>query len=261
VELRDTAAAGVAATPYQEHYTVDFAAGGAVYSPGYLSAQGASFLLSDMLSDHQVFVNIMTYQEGNSLGSLVNNLNATAVYLNQSQRSTGAWARSGRGGCSTRATSTRCSRNRHTADWWTCGIRCRASRGSKRSSGWRTPTAPTTRCPPIRSRPVSAPPGPGHLQLPVIRARHSLWLETGPIDGSYAQITSGVVTDLQNGRFDSWLLAADLRRYLRTSLHTAVAVRGFAFYSGGERPERVTIGGSWAVRGYPQYSYLAGDRA
>ena len=52
-----------------------------------------------------------------------------------------------------------------------------------------------------------------------------------------------------------------MRRYFRTGLRTALAVRAFAYYSGGTRPQRVAIGGSWALRGYPEYSYVAGNRA
>ena len=39
----------------------------------------------------------------------------------------------------------------------------------------------------------------------------------------------------------------------------ALRVQGYA--SGGERPRRVNIGGSWGLRGYPRYGYVAGTRA
>ncbi|MGH6691307.1 MAG: hypothetical protein ACREF4_11605, partial [Gammaproteobacteria bacterium] len=54
---------------------------------------------------------------------------------------------------------------------------------------------------------------------------------------------------------------ADVRRYLRTSLRSAVALRGIAYWSGGERPSRVSYGGTWYLRGYPIYGYVIGNRA
>ena len=64
---------------------------------------------------------------------------------------------------------------------------------------------------------------------------NSLWVETGPIDGGRERFTGGIATDLANARFDSWVLSADVRRYLRTSLNTAIALRGFMYLTGGER--------------------------
>jgi hemolysin activation/secretion protein len=74
-------------------------------------------------------------------------------------------------------------------------------------------------------------------------------------------VTGGLVNDISHGRFDTWVIAADWRRYLRTSLRSAVALRGLGYYAGGDRPRPVNIGGSWAVRGYPLYGYIAGTRA
>jgi hypothetical protein len=53
----------------------------------------------------------------------------------------------------------------------------------------------------------------------------------------------------------------DYRRYLRTSLRSGFAFRAMAYYGGGERPRRTNIGGSWGIRGYPYYGYIAGTRA
>jgi len=90
---------------------------------------------------------------------------------------------------------------------------------------------------------------------------NTLWLATGPIDGARYNFTAGLVNDLSHGRFDSWLLSADVRTYLRTSLRSALAVRLQGYASGGERPRRVNIGGSWGLRGYPRYGYVAGTHA
>src|SRR3989442_8452440 len=74
-------------------------------------------------------------------------------------------------------------------------------------------------------------------------------------------LTGGLVNDISHGRFDTWLVAADYRRYFRTSLRSAFAVRLLGYYAGGERPRRVNIGGLWGLRGYPRYGYVAGPPA
>jgi len=262
VELADSVATAAGAARYTEHYTLDFAAGEAVYSPGLLGGQDVAFLLSDMLSDHQVFVSVTTFQEGNSLGSLINDFNATAVYFNQTQRLN--W---GVGVFRTRGLFYTSDFNQvyEESSYGALGVlRYPLSRFSRVETQLQIAYSDRTDYT-FQTDPFT--PGYPHRRGMVTSNYlsyvhdNSLWLDAGPIDGSFSQLTAGVVTDLQNARLDSWLLEADLRRYLRTSLHTAVALRGFAFYSGGERPERVTIGGSWALRGYPQYSYLAGNRA
>ncbi len=261
-ELADSTAAATASARYREHYTLDFAAGGAFYSPGLMGGQDVAFLLSDMLSDHQLFVSATTFQEGSSLGSLLDDFNATAVYLDQTQRLN--W---GVGVFRTRGlfyTSDLNEVYEESSYGALAIVRYPLSRFSRVETqfqiAWSDRTDYTLSTDPYTP---GFPHRRGMVTSNYLSYVHdnSLWLDAGPLDGGFSQLTAGVVTDLQNARLDSWLLEADLRRYLRTSLHTTVALRGFAFYSGGERPERVTIGGSWALRGYPQYSYLAGDRA
>jgi hypothetical protein len=261
-ELADSGVAAVASARYAAHYTLDFAAGEAVYSPGLISGQDVAFLISDMLSDHQVFVSISTFQEGNSLGSLVNDLNVTAIYLNQAQRLN--W---GVGVVRSRGLFYTSDFNEVFEESSYGGLvllRYPLSRFSRVETQFRLAYSDRTDFT-FQTDPFT--PGFPHRRglvtsnyLSLVHD-NSLWLDAGPIDGGFSQLTAGVVNDLQNGRLDSWLLTADVRRYLRVSLHTALAVRAYAFYSGGERPERVTIGGSWALRGYPQYSYVAGNRA
>ena len=90
---------------------------------------------------------------------------------------------------------------------------------------------------------------------------NSLWIPSGPIDGGRLSLTAGVSSDFTNSRFDSYLLSADWRQYLRLGRHSAWALRGYAFYSGGDRPRRSNIGGTLALRGYPQFGYIVGSRA
>jgi hypothetical protein len=89
---------------------------------------------------------------------------------------------------------------------------------------------------------------------------NALWLESGPIDGARWNLTAGVVSDVSHGIFENWILSADARRYLRTSLQSAFAVRGFTYLSDGTRPRAVQVAGSWLLRGYPRFS-VGGTRA
>ena len=81
------------------------------------------------------------------------------------------------------------------------------------------------------------------------------------MDGSRINLTGGIVNDLSNARFDSWVVSVDARRYLRTSLTSAFALRTLLYFSGGERPTRIGLGGSWGLRGYPRWSYVTGSNA
>jgi outer membrane protein assembly factor BamA len=90
---------------------------------------------------------------------------------------------------------------------------------------------------------------------------NALWMPSGPIDGSRFSLTAGVSSDFSNSRFDSYLVSADYRRYFRFSRRTAWALRGYGFYSGGDRPRRTNIGGTLALRGYPLFGYIVGSKA
>jgi hypothetical protein len=261
-ELDDARYGRADAARYETHYTLDFAAGAAMYSPGYAGAQGATFLLSDMLSDHLVYVSVMSFQEANGLGDLVSNLNGTVFYLNQAQRLN--W---GLGAFRVRGlfyTGDLQQIYEESSYGGFVELRYPLSRFSRVETQFQLAQSDRTD---FMLVPQGFGVGLAHRRG-VVTSNYvtfvhdnSLWLSTGPIDGGRANLTTGVVTDLQNARFDSYLLSGDVRRYLRTGQRTAVALRGFAFYSGGERPERIAIGGSWALRGYPRYSYVAGDRA
>jgi hemolysin activation/secretion protein len=89
---------------------------------------------------------------------------------------------------------------------------------------------------------------------------NALWLNTGPIDGSRWNLTAGVVSDITHGVFENWIGSADYRRYVRTSMQSALSFRGYLYASEGTRPRAVAIGGSWMLRGYPRFSQ-AGTRA
>ncbi|OLC06933.1 MAG: hypothetical protein AUH42_04490 [Gemmatimonadetes bacterium 13_1_40CM_70_11] len=252
------------ASPYERKFTLDFAAGEAVLAPGVGSAQGAVFLLSDLLSDHQVYFALSSFQ-GSGFGSLLDNFNGTVFYLNQSRR----------------------------VNWGVGAFRLRGLfyEGDFRSIFDETSSGAfaQVRYPLSRFRRLEAEyrlehsnrfdllPADPFDQSGVSPELHrvgwlasnyfsyvednTLWLPTGPIDGGRLNVTGGLVNDVSHGRFDTWVASIDYRRYLRTSLRSAVAVRFIGYYAGGERPRRINIGGSWGLRGYPRYGYVAGTRA
>ena len=71
--------------PYRRKYTLDFAAGEFAYVPRVGTGQGATFLVSDLLSDNLFYFNLSTFQ-GRRFGSLFENISVLGLYLNQTRR-------------------------------------------------------------------------------------------------------------------------------------------------------------------------------
>jgi hypothetical protein len=102
---------------------------------------------------------------------------------------------------------------------------------------------------------------------------NTLWLPSGPIDGERYALSIGLtscfscttksdVTENDVTRSavgENYSIILDYRRYIRTTLRSAWAVRGYAYYSDGEIPGRAVLGGPHAMRGYPRFS-MAGSR-
>ena len=243
--------------PYERKFSLDFAAGDAAVAPGLGSVQGAVFVFSDLLSDHLVFLTLSSFQSA-GYGSLLDNFSGSAFYLNQARR----------------------------VNWGVGAFRQRGlfyegdfnSLFEERSYG----VFGQVRYPFTRFRRIVGEYRIEHsdrfdLDSPDVDEPHrvgwlasnyltyvkdnTLWLPTGPIDGERYNVTAGLVNDLSHGRFDSWLVSGDVRKYFRTSLHSALALRVQGYASGGERPRRISIGGSWGLRGYPRYGYVSGTRA
>jgi len=261
-ELDDPRYARADAAQYERHYSLDFAAAEAVYTPGYAGAQGAVFLLTDMLGDNLLYVSMLAYQQASGIGDLINNFNGTAFYMNQSQRLN--W---GVGAFRVRGLFYDGDYERlyhETSLGGYLELRYPVSRFTRLQAQFRAERSDRIDFGYVDDEPgVGLPRRRGLLTAEYLSFVHdnSLWLPTGPIDGGRTNITAGLVSDLSNARFDSWVLSADLRRYVRTGLRTALAFRGYAYYSGGARPQRVSVGGSYALRGYPRYAYVTGNRA
>lgn len=251
------ATAAVAPDPYRKKFSLDFAAGDVAVAPGVGSAQGAVFLFSDMIGDHLIYLGLSSYQ-GGGFSSLVDNINGTVFYLNQSRRlnwGVGAFRVAG-----TFYELDFASQYRETSWGGFTQLRYPLSRYQRVESELRLEHSDRQDFFVAESDQVQRTAWLASNYLSYVKD-NTLWLTTGPIDGVRYALTGGLTNDLTFGRFESWQLWGDLRRYLRTSLRGAVAVRLIGYVSGGERPRRVNLGGTWFLRGYPRNYYVVGSRA
>ena len=253
----DTAGSVVASRePYRSRLTLDFAAGDAVIVPGYGGAQGAFFVMSDMLGDNMLFGSLGSFQ-GRRLGSILSNINASAVYLNRSRRvnwGVGAFRTKGRNFEGDRFVA-----YEETAYGALGTIRYPLSRFSRVEA-----TVVAEHSDRVDfTLPVDEPRRVGWIASHFLSYVHdnSLWVNSGPIDGGRLSLTAGLSNDFSNSRFDSYLVSADWRRYIRLGRRNAWALRAYGFYSGGDRPRRTNIGGTLGLRGYPLFGYIVGSQA
>jgi hypothetical protein len=260
-ELDDPRYARTEPSRYEQHFNVDFAGAEAAVAPGNYSAQGAQLVLSDLLADHLIFVSLLAYQQGGGLGDLISNLNGSVTYVNQTRRLN--W---GVGAFRVRGTFYENTFDRVYQESATGAyglLQYPLSRFTRIEGRVQLEYSDRTDLSFDPNSGVFFPQRRGILTANSLSYVHdnALWLPTGPIDGGRERYTGGIVTDLQNARFDSWVLSADVRRYLRTGLKTAVAVRGFVYWTGGERPQWIALGGTYGLRGYPRYTYVSGSQA
>jgi hypothetical protein len=242
--------------PYRRRMTLDVAAGEAVFVPGYGSAQGIAFLMSDLLSDNLLFGSVGSFQ-GRRLGNLLANISANAVYVNRERRLN--W---GLGAFRTR------SRNfegdlvvaYEEVAYGVLGLlRYPLSRFSRVEG-----TVVVEHSDRVDfTLPVDEPRRVGWIASHYLSFVHdnSLWIPSGPIDGTRLSLTAGISSDFTNSRFDSYVLSGDWRRYFRLGSRSTYAIRALGFYSGGDRPHRINIGGTLGLRGYPEFGYIVGTQA
>jgi WD40 repeat protein len=252
----DTATGRVAGEPYRRRLTLDVAAGDAVFIPGYGGAQGIAFLMSDLLGDNLVFGSVSSFQ-GRRLGSLLENISASAIYINRQRRLN--W---GVGAFRTK------SRNfegdlvvayQEAAAGAIGLLRYPLSRFSRVEG-----TVVLEHSDRVDfTLPVDEPRRVGWIASHYLSFVHdnSLWIASGPIDGRRFSFTAGISSDFTNSRFDSYVLSGDWRRYFRLGGRSTYALRAYGFYSGGDRPRRTNIGGTLGLRGYPEFGYIVGTRA
>ncbi|MFA6467691.1 MAG: BamA/TamA family outer membrane protein [Bacteroidota bacterium] len=83
---------------------------------------------------------------------------------------------------------------------------------------------------------------------------NSLWMQTGPIDGSRFLTTMAYTQDVQYGNVGYYTAIADYRMYNRMSDRTSLASRFTVMMNEGEEARRFFMGGSWDLRGWPRWS-------
>ena len=250
------AVAAARSQPYARKYNLDFAAGDFAYAPRIGTGQGATFLVSDMLSDNLFYFNLTTYQ-GRQFKTLFENISIFGLYMNQTSRinwGVGAYRFKG---------------NQYAGDFEVAYTEdVVGALGMARYPLSKFARIEGTVSVQHSDRfdftlPVENPRRKGWITTQYLSFVHdnSLWTSTGPIDGHRYSFTQGIASDFTNARFDSHTSIADLRQYLRLSRRSALAFRAVGFYSGGDRPERVNLGGTLALRGYPLFGYILGSEA
>lgn len=254
---RDSTAARprvVAAAPYRRDFSLDFAAGGSNALPGYGTVGGGQIFFSDLLGDHALAVSIATFDAQNSSSAgLLDNLNVDAFYLNQRRRlnwGVGAFRLAGN---FLEGDLIQIYRERSVGGYGI--VRYPFSRFSRLEAQTRLELS--SRDDYLNTLVEGPRRRKGVLSSNYLTfvTDNTLWLDTGPIDGTRVNVTGGVVSDVTHGRFENWTGLLDARRYVRTSLQSALAFRAYGYVSEGVRPRAIQIGGTWLLRGYPLFSF------
>jgi WD40-like Beta Propeller Repeat len=253
-EPSDVRVRDVAAAPYKRDFSLDFAAGGSNALPGYGTVGGGQVFFSDLLGDHALALSVATFDvQGSGSAGLLDNLNVDAFYLNQQRRlnwGVGAFRTAGN---FLEGDLIQVYRERSAGGYGV--VRYPFSRFSRVEAQTRLEYSSRDDYfssiveGPTRRRGVLS------SNFLTFVTDNTLWLDTGPIDGTRVNVTGGVVSDVTHGRFENWTGLLDARRYLRTSLQSAFALRAYGYVSEGVRPRAIQIGGTWLLRGYPLFSF------
>ena len=246
-----------ASRPYNRKYSVDFATGEFVYAPKFGTGQGGTVLVSDLLSDNLFYVNVSTFQ-GRKLRNVFENISLLGLYLNQTHRvnwGVGAFRFKG----SQYEGDFNIAYTESTAGAFGL-LRYPLDRYARIEAQVQMAHSDRFDFPPL---PVDEPRRVGWIASQSLSFVHdnSLWTQTGPIDGHHLLLTVGIASDFNNARFDSYNAAIDARQYFRLGRKSAFAVQGLGYYSSGDRPSRINIGGTTGLRGYPNYGYILGSKA
>lgn len=261
--------------------SLDIAGGDAFIAPGLGAAQGVQFLASDMLGDHLFFGGVSAIQ-AERISDILDNFSGSLLYLDQSGR-----LNYGVGLFRYRGLYRDVALDLY--DETTYGARFIASYpfsrfqrvelhlGLERSDredvgdsglGFLLGGGEVDAAQDLSRSGVLASNFLSYVK------DNTLWIATGPIDGERYNLTVGFstcfscrvpdeITGEEGTRVaaaEFYTLAADYRRYYRTSLRSAYALRVYGFFSNGAIPSRTVLGGPHRLRGYPRHS-LAASRA
>ncbi|GMU86461.1 MAG: hypothetical protein AMXMBFR48_17030 [Ignavibacteriales bacterium] len=83
---------------------------------------------------------------------------------------------------------------------------------------------------------------------------NSLWMPSGPVDGTRLRLLLGYTTDVKYSNVNYYTIIADMRYYYRLSLRSALALRGSLYFNDGKEARRYFMGGSWDLRGWPRWA-------
>jgi hypothetical protein len=256
-ELSDSIVTIAEERPYKRRFTLDFAAGDYNGAAGWGSAQGGMLYFADLLGDEAVTVSLSSYGYGRT-SNLFDNINGDVFYLNQTRRlNWGAGVFRTAGDFFTpdllqvyreRTLGAYGALRYPLSRFARVEAQTRLEYSDRDDFGDPLVEGPTRRRGVLASNVFS------------MTSDNTLWLQTGPIDGTRWSASGGVVSDVTHGTFENWIGAIDARRYLRTSFQSAFAVRAFGYISEGVRPRATLVSGPWLLRGYPVFT-VGGTRA
>lgn len=253
-EASDAHVRGVAAVPYRRDFSLDFAAGGTNALPGYGTVGGGQLFFSDLLGDHTLALSIAAFDmQGSGMNGILDNLNVDAFYLNQRRRLNWGFGVFRTAGNFLEGDLLQVYSERSAGGYGV--MRYPFSRFSRLESQTRFEYSERDD---FFSSIVEGPTRRRGLLMSnflTLVTDNSLWLDTGPIDGGRVNLTGGLQSDVTHGTFENWTGLLDARRYIRTSMQSALALRAYGYVSDGVRPRAIQIGGTWLLRGYPQFSY------
>jgi hypothetical protein len=229
--------------PYQPHYGLDLVSGGVSFTPNENGGEGLVGAFSDLLGNRTY-----VFQFGNTAetaGDILSRMNAGAWYINRQHR-------------------------------WNYGVGLYHSAADfrdaldinyfeRRAGGSLVASYPFSRYSRVEGSAQAfydqKQREDGSLRegfltshsLSLVRD-NTLWFATGPRDGARYNLSGALTTNWNTGHAENLTLSADLRRYLRVSQWTTLAMRLQGRVSNGADPERFVMGGTHSLRGYPRRS-------
>ena len=238
----DTAAPEVSSrrAEYHSRFSLDVAQGGFLVDPSLRTGEGIQAVLSDMMGNHLLFFNLANSTFSTS--DFLSNFSAGLTYVNLSQRlnyGLSVFHFSG-----------------NFFDTLSFPFQ------EKRSGASVLLSYPMSKFQRVETAVSLAYSETDRASIDFRRkgavAEHSvsfvhdntLWLPSGPIDGSRLNVTAGLRMNLKKGAAENTVLLGDYRRYFRTGQRSAYAIRLQGRLSEGENPEFYWIGGSLNLRTY-----------